>query len=110
MENNIQIFKHEEFGEIRTVEIDGKIYFVGLDVAKVLGYKNPRSALNNRVDEEDKTVISKKILKEFLSISEKYLENIPNRGLTVINESGYYSLVLARQTNKKYVLIVIIIN
>lgn len=101
MNNEIQIFNHEEFGEIRTIEIDGQVYFVGLDVAKALGYKNPRSALNNRVDEEDKTVIPKKILKEFLSISEKYLENIPNRGLTVINESGYYSLVLARQINKK---------
>ena len=93
MENNIQLFEHEEFGQIRAIEIDGEIYFVGLDVAKALGYKNPRDAVHKKVDEEDKKVIN------------SYALNIRNKkgnpNLTVINESGYYSLVLARQINKK---------
>ena len=43
--NSLQIFNSEEFGEIRTIEIDGKPYFVGADVAKALGYSNPRKAI-----------------------------------------------------------------
>lgn len=43
--NELQIFNSEEFGEIRTAEIDGKPYFVGTDVAKALGYSNPRKAI-----------------------------------------------------------------
>ena len=56
MENKLQIFKNEEFGEIRTLEIDGEPYFVGKDVASILGYSNPRKALIDHVDEEDKTL------------------------------------------------------
>lgn len=44
--NELQIFNSDEFGEIRTVEIDGKPYFVGADVAKALGYNNPRDAVS----------------------------------------------------------------
>lgn len=44
--NELQIFNSEEFGEIRTAEIDGKPYFVGTDVAKALGYNNPRDAVS----------------------------------------------------------------
>lgn len=43
--NELQIFNSEEFGKIRTIEIDGKPYFVGADVAKALGYSNPRKAI-----------------------------------------------------------------
>ena len=43
--NDLQIFKNEEFGEIRTIEINGKPYFVAADVAKSLGYSNPRKAI-----------------------------------------------------------------
>lgn len=43
--NKLQIFNSEEFGEVRTIEIDGKPYFVGTDVAKALGYSNPRKAI-----------------------------------------------------------------
>lgn len=43
--NELQIFNSEEFGEVRTIEIDGKPYFVGSDVAKALGYSNPRKAI-----------------------------------------------------------------
>lgn len=43
---NIEIFKNDEFGEIRTLQIDGKLYFVASDVAKALGYKRPNDAVS----------------------------------------------------------------
>ncbi|MDE6088014.1 MAG: AAA family ATPase [Oscillospiraceae bacterium] len=80
--HEIQIFNHEEFGEIRTIEIDGQIYFVGSDIAKALGYAKPRNAIKKYVEKEDAL---------------KW--GIPSNGgvqqTTIINESGLYSLVLA---------------
>lgn len=93
--NEIQVFNHEEFGEIRTIEIDGQIYFVGNDVAKALGYTNPRKAIKDHVDPEDKKVLTKSFCKDFLKFQNVTLEDFPNRGLSIINESGLYSLVLA---------------
>ena len=52
--NEVKVFSNAEFGEIRTVEINGEIWFVGKDVAEVLGYSNTRDALAKHVDEEDK--------------------------------------------------------
>ena len=83
---SIQLFNSPEFGQIRTITENDDIYFVGKDVAEVLGYANTRDALSNHVDEEDKQV---------LTSGTTTLANIPNRGLTVINESGLYSLVLS---------------
>lgn len=54
--NEIQTFTSEEFGSLRTIEIDGMIWFVGKDVAIALGYKNPQKAIRDHVDPEDKTV------------------------------------------------------
>ena len=56
MEQNqaISIFKNEEFGEVRTVMIDGEPWFVGKDVAVALGYTNPSKAMTDHVDEDDK--------------------------------------------------------
>lgn len=79
--NELQIFNNEEFGEIRTVEIDGKIYFVGKDVANALGYSNPQKALHDHVDEEDKT------------LNDSFTVN-GTKGI-LINESGLYSLILS---------------
>ena len=84
--NNIQIFESPEFGEIRTMMIDDEPWFVGKDIAEVLGYGNTRDALANHVDEEDKTMIQK---------SEIPTLEIPNRGLIIINESGLYSLIMS---------------
>ena len=53
--NDITIFRNEQFGEIRTMERDGEIWFVGKDVADVLGYSKSRNAIADHVDEEDKT-------------------------------------------------------
>lgn len=58
MKNKIEIFKNEEFGEIRTVTIDGEPWFVGKDIATALGYKNTRQAILTNVDTEDKGVHS----------------------------------------------------
>lgn len=81
--NEIQIFNHEEFGEIRTIEIDGQVYFVGVDVAKALGYTNPRKAITDHVDKEDVT-------KRYPLLTNGGLQKV-----NIINESGLYSLVLA---------------
>lgn len=81
MENKIQIFENTEFGSIRTLEIDGEPYFVGKDVAEVLGYSNPQKALRDHIDDEDRTV------------NELFTVN-GTKGI-LINESGLYSLILS---------------
>lgn len=52
--SKLEIFENREFGEIRTLEIDNEPWFVGRDVATVLGYSNPRKAIGDHVDDEDK--------------------------------------------------------
>ena len=79
---NIQIFNNKEFGSVRTMNINGEPYFVGRDVAKILGYTNPNDALAKHVDEEDKGIAKCDTLG---GIQE----------LTVINESGLYSIILS---------------
>lgn len=80
--NNLQIFKNDSFGEIRTILIDGEPYFVGKDVAKVLNYKDTSDALKKHVDEEDK-------------LTRCFADSGQNREMYVINESGLYSLVFS---------------
>lgn len=82
----IQVFSNAELGEVRTTVIDGEVMFVGKDVAEILGYSNTKDAIATHVDEEDRSVIQR---------SENTILEIPNRGLTVINESGLYSLILS---------------
>lgn len=80
--NNIQVFKNSEFGSIRTVEINKEPFFVAKDVAEILGYSNSRKAIIDHVDEEDKGVTKCDTLGGVQELS-------------VINESGLYSLVLS---------------
>ena len=80
----IQIFKNERFGEVRTTVINGEPWFVGKDVAEVLGYKSPSVAICENVDSEDKTTF---VISESGS---KYKSKT-----TFINESGLYSLILS---------------
>lgn len=81
--NNLTIFESSEFGSIRTVELDGEPWLVGKDVATALGYSNTRDALDRHVDPEDKnTVVNPD-------------GNRGNPNMTIINESGLYSLVLS---------------
>lgn len=83
--NDLQIFNNEEFGDIRTVVIDSEPWFVGFDVADALGYKNQSDAIASHVSAEDRRLIQKS---EIATLAE-----IPNRGLTFINESGLYALI-----------------
>lgn len=78
---NITPFFKKEFGEIRVIEKNNEPWFVGKDVAKSLGYKNVNDALFKHVDEEDKEVVKCDTLGG-------------QQNVTVINESGLYSLVL----------------
>lgn len=84
--NELQIFNNPEFGEIRIIEMDGEPWFVGKDVAEILGYANPSKALSDHVDAEDKLNNE--------SLSSLNL-NLGQRGGWIINESGLYSLVLS---------------
>lgn len=84
--NKMQIFKNDNFGAIRTLEINGEPWFVGKDVAEVLGYSNPNEAVQEHVDEEDK-LNSKTLLSFELDLGQ--------RGGWLINESGLYSLILS---------------
>ena len=85
--NEIQIFKSDSFGAVRTVEVNGTPYFVGKDVAEILGYANTRDALANHVDDEDKANVA-------------IHDGRQNRNVTVINESGLYSLILSSKLPK----------
>lgn len=78
---NLTTFTNDVFGNIRGLEINGEPWLVGRDVAKVLGYKNISDALKKHVDEEDKGVAKCDTLGGA-------------QEMTVINESGFYSLVL----------------
>ena len=78
----LMIFNSPEFGQIRSVEIDGEPWLVGKDVAAALGYSNPRKALIDHVDEEDKGVT-------------KCDTPGGTQEMTIINESGLYSLILS---------------
>lgn len=75
------------FGQnaVRTVLVNDEPYFIGKEIAELLGYANSRDALDKHVDPEDKLVLTSRITT---------LENMPNRGLIGINESGLYSLAI----------------
>lgn len=81
--STIEIFENAEFGKVRTIMIDDEPYFVGKDVADILGYSNNRKALNDHVDNEDKNTVTIR----------DGIKGNPNQ--VVINESGLYSLILS---------------
>lgn len=80
--NELKVFNNNEFGDVRVVEVDNEPWFVGKDVAEILGYSNPRKALIDHVDNEDKGVTKCDTLGGIQEI-------------TTINESGLYSLILS---------------
>ena len=84
--NNIQVFNSPEFGDIRTVEIDGEPWFVGKDVATALGYVNASKAVSVHVHEEDKLL---KVLE-----ADSQNGNVVKTQTALINESGLYALIL----------------
>lgn len=89
--NNIKVFENNEFGTVRTVEVDREPFFVGKDVADILGYQNGSRDINRHVDEEDRHKIM-------------LFDGNQDKETIVINESGLYSLVLSSKlpTAKKF--------
>ena len=81
-DKQIKAFNNTEFGEIRSMTINGEPWFVGKDIAAALGYSNPSKALIDHVDEEDK-------------LNNETLSSLGQRGGWLINESGMYSLILS---------------
>ncbi len=78
----LQVFKNEEFGQVRTVTIDGEPWFVGKNIATALGYSDTDKAIRNHVDDEDK-------------LTRQIGGSGQSRNMTIINESGLYSLILS---------------
>lgn len=85
--NNLQIFDSPDFGQIRTIQQNGEPWFVGKDVADILGYQNGSRDVNRHVDEDDRQNYKNGTFES-------------NRGLTIINESGLYSLILSSKMPK----------
>ena len=84
--NDLTVFENPEFSSIRTVELEGEPWLVGKDVAEALGYTNPRKALDDHVDTEDKMQGDGVTIRDSIG---------RERHPTIINESGLYSLVLS---------------
>jgi len=81
MNDNLRIFENDEFGKVRTLIINEEPWFVGKDVAEILGYTNPQKAIRTHIGEQDKTV------------NEMFTVN-GTKGI-LINESGLYSLIIS---------------
>lgn len=86
--NNISTFNNPAFGSVRAVSVNDEPYFVGKDVAEILGYGNPRDALSKHVDSDDKNTVA---FRDGTSGNPK---------MTIINESGLYSLILSSKLPK----------
>ena len=85
--DNLTVFKNRDFGEIRMVLIDDEPYFLGRDVADILEYTNTAKAIRDHVDDEDK-------------LTERIVLSGQNREVILINESGFYSLILRSEMPK----------
>ena len=80
--SEVKIFQNDEFGTVRTLTINGEPWFVGKDVAEILGYKDTSDALKKHVDKDDK-------------LSRRFTDSGQGREMYIINESGLYDLVLS---------------
>ena len=83
---DLQIFENEQFGQVRSIQINNEPYFVGKDVAEILGYSNTPKAIRDHVDEEDKTVND--------------LFTVNGTKGVLINESGLYPFQQASQSQR----------
>jgi len=85
--NEVTVFNNKEFGDLKTVMIDGEPWFIGVEVAKVLGYAVPKTTVPKKVDEEDRQVT-------------QIWYSGQKRDVIVINESGLYSLIFSSKLDK----------
>jgi len=86
-DKEMQVFSNSDFGSVRTTTIDGEPFFVGKDVAEILGYRDTSDALKRHVDDEDK-------------LTRCFTDSGQNREMYIINESGLYSLILSSKLPK----------
>ena len=88
----LEIFKNDQFGSVRVVLVDGEPWFAGNDIASILDYSVPKNAIRDNVDNEDKKVV------QLSDIQEGEPEGLPDHmkgsKITIINESGLYSLII----------------
>ena len=85
--NNLQIFENNELGKIRALTINGEPWFVGKDIAAILGYSNHRDALAKHVDSEDKG-------------ASQFATPSGIQEMTIVNESGLYSMIFSSKLPK----------
>lgn len=89
--NNIEVFKNNEFGEIRVLQINNEPWFVGKDVVEMLGYANQNRDILRHIDEEDRIMVDGTQYQNGIVFDYK---QIGQRGGWIINESGLYSLII----------------
>lgn len=85
--NELKIFENPAFGKVRIIQQNGEPWFIGKDVAEILGYSNTPKAIRDHVDDEDK-------------LAERIVLSGQNREVAIINESGLYSLILSSKMPK----------
>lgn len=91
--DGIKTFTNKEFGTVRTIVKDGEPWFVGKDVAEILGYERTTKVISERIDDDDKFMVSSKTQSQFGI-------ELGQRGGWLINESGLYSLILGSKLPK----------
>lgn len=89
MTNEVKIFENSKLGKVRTITVNNEPWFVGKDVAEILGYAKPENAIANHVDKEDKTS----------TLIQGSGSNYKSKTI-IINESGLYSLILSSKLPK----------
>lgn len=95
--NTIKIFENDDFGAIKTIMINGIPYFVGKDVANVLGYRNLSDALMRHTDEDDRKTLKYKAYRDSRLADLWDIASNDFSDKTVINESGLYSLIFGSE-------------
>lgn len=96
--NEIKIFENSTFGKVRTVEMNGELYFVGKDVTRILGYENQNRDITRHVDVEDRIMLDTET--QYQNGIEFDYKLLGQRGGWLINESGLYSLILSSKLLK----------
>lgn len=99
--SSMKIFENQEFGKVRTIIIDGNPWFVGKDIASILGYSNTNDAVISHVDEEDKNIVK---LSDIQDHRVKLPPHMKGSKIVIINESGLYSLIMGSEleSSKKF--------
>lgn len=88
----LQVSQNPEFGELRVYQLNGEFWFVGNDVANALGYKYPKTAVRDNVDQEDKIVTQLSDIQD--GVCATLPDHMKGSKITLINESGLYSLIM----------------